>query len=70
MKKSLALLALTGLFSLVLAACAGNKDHNDADIAFAQQMVPHHEQAVDMAAKEIIDGQEAEIVTMKGMLDS
>ncbi|PXY31933.1 DUF305 domain-containing protein [Prauserella muralis] len=23
--------------------------HNDADIAFAQQMIPHHQQAVDMA---------------------
>ena len=24
--------------------------HNDADVTFAQQMIPHHEQAIDMAA--------------------
>ena len=24
--------------------------HNDADIAFAQQMIPHHEQAIEMAS--------------------
>ena len=24
-------------------------DHNDADIAFAQAMIPHHEQAIEMA---------------------
>ncbi|MFD4675565.1 DUF305 domain-containing protein [Lentzea sp. NPDC058450] len=52
MKKSL-IGAVVGM--LVLAACGGPannaapKTNNDADVTFAQQMVPHHEQALDMA---------------------
>ncbi|MEH3034822.1 MAG: DUF305 domain-containing protein [Aeromicrobium erythreum] len=34
--------------ALVLAGCAAS-DNDDADVTFAQQMVPHHEQAVEMA---------------------
>ncbi|WP_229052869.1 DUF305 domain-containing protein [Aeromicrobium sp. Leaf350] len=34
--------------AVLLAAC-GSSSHNDADTAFAQQMVPHHEQAVEMS---------------------
>ncbi|MET9229322.1 DUF305 domain-containing protein [Lentzea sp. NPDC003310] len=33
---------------LVLSACGGPA-HNAADVTFAQSMVPHHEQALDMA---------------------
>jgi len=32
-----------------IAACGANPTHNDADIAFSQQMIPHHQQAVEMA---------------------
>ena len=28
---------------------AGQGEHNDQDVAFAQMMIPHHQQAVDMA---------------------
>jgi uncharacterized protein (DUF305 family) len=57
--------------------------HNAADIMFAQMMIPHHSQAVEMANKEVINGknaqltvlakkimaaQEPEIVQMNGML--
>jgi len=48
--------------SLVLAGCAGTnselaaQDYNDADVAFATQMIPHHEQAVDMV--QITEGRE------------
>ncbi|MFC4003984.1 DUF305 domain-containing protein [Prauserella oleivorans] len=31
------------------ATSAEQAGHNDADIAFAQMMIPHHQQAVDMA---------------------
>ncbi|MEU7480839.1 DUF305 domain-containing protein [Lentzea sp. NPDC042327] len=31
-----------------LAACGSPATHNSADVAFAQGMVPHHEQAVEM----------------------
>jgi uncharacterized protein (DUF305 family) len=67
-----------------LGACAGSDDHNDADVAFAQGMIPHHEQAVEMAdlttdaagsaevreiASQIKEAQQPEIDTMKGWLD-
>ncbi len=47
---------------LVLAACGGSDetekaDHNAADIAFAQAMVPHHHQALEMA--ELAERQQA-----------
>ena len=55
MKKTLALVALP-IAALLLSACGADADagdgaasFNDADIAFAQGMVPHHQQAVEMA---------------------
>ena len=58
-------------------------EHNAADVAFAQNMIPHHQQAVDMAAmvpaqstnsdlivlaRHILEDQRAEINTMTGWL--
>lgn len=40
---------LTLTFAAALIAGCGSSSHNDADVAFAQQMVPHHEQAVTMS---------------------
>ncbi|MEV5434437.1 DUF305 domain-containing protein [Streptomyces sp. NPDC052682] len=60
-------------------------DFNDADVTFAQMMIPHHEQALEMAqladgrasdagikdlAKKIEQAQAPEIKTMKGWLES
>ena len=65
------------------AAGDGGGDFNDADVTFAQSMIPHHEQAVQMAkmakmhastpeVKNLADKIEAaqgpEIATMKGWL--
>lgn len=82
--------ALTGLAGLALAASAltacgaSDAEHNDADVAFATEMIPHHAQAVDMAemvdgkdvdpevaalASEIEDAQGPEIETMSGWLE-
>ena len=47
-------------------------DHNDADIMFAQMMIPHHQQAVEMSemllAKEGIPAQVAEFA--QGVIDA
>ncbi|WP_169989083.1 DUF305 domain-containing protein [Microbispora sp. H10836] len=60
-------------------------DHNDADVMFAQMMIPHHRQALEMAklaeeraassqvkelAKQIEAAQDPEIQTMTGWLES
>lgn len=87
-----AAMALVGVV-LVAAACAstsqrgmtmsGTADHNAQDVTFAQQMVPHHQQAVAMAdlaatrassqqvkdlASRIKGAQGPEIATMQGWL--
>lgn len=83
--------------TLLLAACGGSDsagsgsgsgssssaDFNDADVAFARGMIPHHKQAVEMAdlalknassdkvtalAKKIKAAQDPEIKTMEGWL--
>ncbi|MEV8018104.1 DUF305 domain-containing protein [Streptomyces sp. NPDC086554] len=64
---------------------AAAKDFNDADVTFAQMMIPHHEQALEMAkladsraadskikdiAGKIEKAQDPEIKKMKGWLNS
>ena len=62
------------------------EEHNDADVMFAQMMVPHHEQAVEMSetllakeevpaevadfAQQVIDAQGPEIDRMNAMLEA
>ncbi|WP_394622105.1 DUF305 domain-containing protein [Lentzea sp. JNUCC 0626] len=68
---------------LLLAACGSPATHNSADVEFAQGMVPHHEQALEMSglvasrtenshvidlAKRIADVQQPEIDRMNGWL--
>jgi len=62
-RKTLALTALLLAALLALTACAddttgggsggsgggASSEFNDADVAFAQQMIPHHKQAIEMA---------------------
>ncbi len=81
--------AVVALVAAVVAACGDGHPHdeyhahNAADIAFAQNMIPHHQQAVEMAgmvpaqstnsrlivlARHILEDQRAEINTMKGLL--
>lgn len=88
-------LALIAMLSLLGAACGSNDTpalkegsspvaHNDADVAFAQGMIPHHEEAVEMAdmalkqaaspkvkdlAGRIKEAQGPEISQMKGWLE-
>ena len=83
------LVTLTALSLTVLAACSDGgddeADHNEADVSFAQDMIPHHRQATEMAnmaesrtenpeirelASKIIDAQQPEIDLMSGWLTS
>ena len=77
---------LTALFVFVgLSACADAAGFNDADVTFAQDMIPHHRQATEMAdlaadrtenqeirdlAAKIKAAQQPEIDTMTGWLKS
>lgn len=52
------------------APTAGQGDHNQADIAFAQQMIPHHQQAVDMA--KLVSGRttNAKVIDLAGRIEN
>ncbi len=78
-------LAVVVLSCLALAGCAGGEDLSGraGDVAFAQGMIPHHEQAIEMAeialtkdtspavaklARAIRGGQDPEVVLMRQWL--
>lgn len=48
-------------------AAPSSKDHNQADVAFVQQMIPHHQQAIEMSdvvlAKQSIDPRVTDLAT-------
>ena len=91
MKKFLGLVTLLVAATLSLAACgsndtsagSGSDDHNKQDVTFASDMIPHHQQAIQMAkmakahagstevkqlANDIEAAQGPEIKTMTGWL--
>ncbi|OBG82335.1 DUF305 domain-containing protein [Mycobacterium sp. E802] len=53
--------------SSVISSQAPTETHNDADVMFAQHMIPHHQQAVEMSdvllAKPDIDAQVRDLAT-------
>jgi uncharacterized protein (DUF305 family) len=95
MKKTLMSIIFAVVAALTVAGCGNDTDSNgstdsssgqfnDADVTFAQSMIPHHEQAVEMAtmaqeqasspevkqlAEKIAAAQGPEIDTMTGWLD-
>lgn len=87
MKRSLfVLISIVGI-AVLAAGCGGGapNDHNAQDVSFAQDMIPHHKQAVEMAdlaatrasdpkvkalAAQIKAAQDPEIQTMTGWLTS
>lgn len=87
------LATLTAAALLFVAGCGGSQDaatttgsaHNEADVSFVELMIPHHQQAVEMAtlaetraeSQEVKDlaaaieaAQDPEIQTMQGWLKS
>jgi uncharacterized protein (DUF305 family) len=90
MRKSL-ITAVVAASLFTLAACSNDDDtdtaasHNEADVTFAQEMIPHHQQAIEMAdlaesraesqevkdlATDIEAAQGPEIETLTGWLES
>lgn len=74
-----------GAAASTTASAAAAQEHNDADVAFAQGMIPHHAQAVEMAdmaleksandqvldlAERIKGAQQPEIDQMTGWLEA
>lgn len=55
MKRLISMIAVAIVATMALSACGNNntassgKTFNDADVTFAQSMIPHHQQAVEMA---------------------
>jgi uncharacterized protein (DUF305 family) len=85
--------ALVLSLALALSACGGSAapaadagaQHNDADVGFVQMMVPHHEQAIEMAeiahertqstevralAEEIRAAHDPQLTALTGLLES
>ena len=68
-RKTLAIAALLLTALLALTACGGedattstsNTDFNDADVTFVTEMIPHHQQAVEMAELAADRAQSAEV---------
>jgi len=50
------------------APAATSAEHNDADITFAQMMIPHHQQAVDMADLAAEKATDARVKTLAGKI--
>lgn len=84
MRTRMALAGLVAVVAAALTSCSSDgSDFNDADVTFAQQMVPHHEQATEMSslapsrtdnaavldlASRIKAAQGPEVTAMKGWL--
>lgn len=52
------------------AAASGQQgDHNQADVAFAQQMIPHHSQALEMATMVPGHDASAKVTSLAGRID-
>ena len=91
--KTVTFVALLVALGLALTACGGEDsgsgaataDHNDQDVSFATEMIPHHAQAVQMSemavenaesqevkdlAEDISAAQEPEIETMSSWLEA
>ncbi len=68
--RTMKLLATVVALGLALSACGGGDDdsdsaaaadHNDQDVSFATQMIPHHAQAVQMSEMAVANAESQEV---------
>lgn len=64
MKRTTALSALALTSALALASCTDAAEGTEASRLYLEQMIRHHEGAVDMARDEVNDGQNPEAVAL------
>ena len=77
--------AAVALLGLLAAACSSDDDpsvvagsatseqeteHNDADVEFAQGMIPHHEQAVEMAGMATEQAESADVKALAEQIEA
>jgi uncharacterized protein (DUF305 family) len=76
-KKLHAVAALAVAATLALAGCGGTDEgsqtvgeFNKADVTFAQEMIPHHQQAIEMAQLVETRSQEEEVQRLAAQIES
>lgn len=77
MKRLVSSTILAVVAGFALTACGsgdsagdGGGDFNDADVTFAQSMIPHHEQAVEMAQMAQMHASTAEVKSLADKIES
>lgn len=78
MKRLFSSLAVALVATLTLAGCGSNDSDgsgtggsfNDADVTFAQAMIPHHQQAVQMAKIAAMHATTAEVKALAGRIEA
>ena len=76
--KKLAALVLMLILALITSACAGdegsssggNEEHNSADVTFATAMIPHHQQAVEMAELAAQNAEDPQVKELAGQIEA
>jgi uncharacterized protein (DUF305 family) len=56
--------------ALLATACGSDDDVNDVDVEFAQGMIPHHVQAIDMAQLVVDRTSTPEIIELAGQIEA
>ena len=60
----------TGSMPMMTTAPATAGDHNQADVMFAQMMIPHHEQAIEMAQLAASRASNADVKTLAAQIQA
>lgn len=67
--KRLALIPLAGLV-LVAGCSAETKEFNAQDVTFAQDMIPHHQQAIEMSTQALTQGASPKVASLASRIQA